>query len=283
MKKRAAIIFMGVLLAAVCVMAAWRYFTKPPEPVYAGRTLTEWLMLPHGKNAVPGDEAASSAAIRAMGTNAVPFLMGWLTNRDNVARKTVYSLLERFRPEEMSLSEGTKRYLSYRLIELNEADFEQAALPQLNALTNSPDLNIQAQAKHMLRSYAWAKAFRHARQYHERTLILDGELRKLDANGKLLANKRPVFDRKTGILTWVPYDPEATNQPEELEKQNAILTQKPNGRLRMSADGRYVDVNRHPTTNTVSTTNEPPERSGNELVPLQPTTNSNIYRIYQRP
>ncbi len=70
------IIVLGSLM--VCIAAALIIFLYPDrEPTYQGRTLSEWLDAPYRKNNVkwwPGQEA-TRAAVRTMGTNAVPFLI----------------------------------------------------------------------------------------------------------------------------------------------------------------------------------------------------------------
>jgi HEAT repeats len=59
----------AVLVVAAVVVGFW---PKPPEPVYQGRKLSEWL----GPNVRPNGETMH--AVRSMGTNALSFLVEWL-------------------------------------------------------------------------------------------------------------------------------------------------------------------------------------------------------------
>jgi hypothetical protein len=173
MKKRVAIMFMIVVLA-FCLLAAWHHFTKPTEPSYKGRTLTEWLTQPNREidGAVEQVEEVG-VAIRHMGTNAVPPLISWLRTKDARVKGILYEMHERFHLRSVWLSESRKHQLSEALLKLDDTDFEQAALPQLNALTNHPNVEIQSQAQYILRKHEQAKATRQAAE-DRMGAILDG-------------------------------------------------------------------------------------------------------------
>ena len=50
------------------------------EPTYEGKSLTRWLKLYDRANEGSSEEAEASTALRAMGSNAVPFLVQWMAN-----------------------------------------------------------------------------------------------------------------------------------------------------------------------------------------------------------
>jgi HEAT repeat protein len=64
------------IVAAVLALAA--YVTRPREPVYMGKRLSEWL-LNHDHN----NEDALKEAMKATGTNALPLLMEMLDAKDS--------------------------------------------------------------------------------------------------------------------------------------------------------------------------------------------------------
>src|SRR4051812_45191211 len=76
-KKRRVLIIAVVIFVAACVgVVLW-----PPEkePEYQGKKLSAWLDVYCSTNATPvllRDEA--SAAVRAIGTNGVPWLLRWM-------------------------------------------------------------------------------------------------------------------------------------------------------------------------------------------------------------
>lgn len=79
MKKLRKPLIALAVVAAVLVLAA--YVTRPREPVYEGKRLSEWLEQIRSE-----DEAEMRhgvAAIRAIGTNALPALMEMLDSRDS--------------------------------------------------------------------------------------------------------------------------------------------------------------------------------------------------------
>src|SRR6266404_3207967 len=68
LKKR--VLLIVVLSAALLALYAF-VFIKKGEPTYKGHSLSYWL------DATPSDE--SKSAVLAIGTNAIPYLLEWLT------------------------------------------------------------------------------------------------------------------------------------------------------------------------------------------------------------
>ncbi len=88
-----------ILLCALCgliaVLAIWFFGFREKEPSYNGRTLSEWLIL-HDHSLDIGDRGfvytnrtaiAAAAAVRAIGSNAVPILLKWNRGQDSETLK----------------------------------------------------------------------------------------------------------------------------------------------------------------------------------------------------
>jgi hypothetical protein len=161
MRKRAAIIFAGVLVALVIVMAAWHYFTKPAEPSFEGKTLTEWLTRPIDEiPSIPAWRAETRRAIRGMGTNTIPLMLEWFNTKDSRLQGFMYGALEELYPHKQWLSPKRKSGLSsIALLALEEKDVETLVLPKIAPLTNSPDYDIQRLSKAAIREYWHEKAY----------------------------------------------------------------------------------------------------------------------------
>lgn len=70
-----------VIVAAVAVAGAITFFHRSVEPRYQGRSLSEWLMIYYESDRANADRAqrpVAAAAVRAIGTNALPCLLGWI-------------------------------------------------------------------------------------------------------------------------------------------------------------------------------------------------------------
>jgi hypothetical protein len=67
----------GVVFASALVLfATWPH---PREPIYQGKTLSQWLLYRGNTDAfISMQDPDSHKAIRAMGTNAIPFLLRWI-------------------------------------------------------------------------------------------------------------------------------------------------------------------------------------------------------------
>ena len=99
--KRAILVAIPVLLIAVLILLLFR----TDEPLHSGRTRSEWLGTirpqkglthsrldsPRGSPAVP---AETLAAIRALGTNQIPYYLARITNKPSLYQKTKRDILE---------------------------------------------------------------------------------------------------------------------------------------------------------------------------------------------
>jgi HEAT repeat protein len=79
----------GALMALLWWLAVWS-----GEPRYKGRTLTHWLAVYHKAQLNSPGEREAAAAIRSMGTNALPYLVARLTYRTPAWRLRMVSLVE---------------------------------------------------------------------------------------------------------------------------------------------------------------------------------------------
>jgi hypothetical protein len=72
----------ALMLAAVAISVLWIAFCLPKEPAYQGVGLSEWL--DRMEKARAGDVAKVEAenAIRAIGTNGIPYLLHLITRKD---------------------------------------------------------------------------------------------------------------------------------------------------------------------------------------------------------
>jgi hypothetical protein len=96
-----------VVVLAVAVIG----FTSGPEnPKYNGKKLSTWLdelsALGHPKDSDPTTEQAK--AIRAIGTNAIPWLLNDLGTKGNAVHWRCNQLPEKAAHYQVSLSRGTR-------------------------------------------------------------------------------------------------------------------------------------------------------------------------------
>ena len=77
-KKATAFLIFGALVAAL----AWNYFDSPepsPEPHYRDKPLSYWVLLNARRRA--DDQYNPAVAIAEIGTNAVPYLLKWMSQK----------------------------------------------------------------------------------------------------------------------------------------------------------------------------------------------------------
>jgi hypothetical protein len=95
MRKRVQIA-LAVLLLVVVGVIAWQVL-RSSEPVYQGRPLSGWLDQWEKSSLFPGSEARNQAqaAIRQIGTNALPLFLEWAAAHDSILKKKVMALAKR--------------------------------------------------------------------------------------------------------------------------------------------------------------------------------------------
>src|SRR5690349_4235483 len=79
MAKRRRLIWLAATAASVfgALLFVW---LRPTEPSYAGHSLSYWLRRTYHPD--PSISGQAEEAIRSIGTNAVPMLIQWLSERD---------------------------------------------------------------------------------------------------------------------------------------------------------------------------------------------------------
>ncbi len=97
MKKRNRILLTGLVAVAVAGAITWLAFPEPPEPVYQGKKLSIWLH-PYQAGGMVEDPvdrqiwSDSDEAVRAIGTNAIPFLLQRLRATDSFFSRRLLQL-----------------------------------------------------------------------------------------------------------------------------------------------------------------------------------------------
>ena len=84
----------AVLLVAIVGVLVWLVrFPREHEPVYQGRTLTQWLDKYNRAGAMAKTEPVSQA-IRAMGTNSLPFLLAHIKHTEFPLKQKLIAILQ---------------------------------------------------------------------------------------------------------------------------------------------------------------------------------------------
>src|SRR3954471_25027000 len=77
-------LLLGLLMVGLLAPLPLLFVPKNPEPVYKGRKLSEWVWVVATTKEVVQTEAED--AIRAIGTNGIPFYVQWVTYNPNLIK-----------------------------------------------------------------------------------------------------------------------------------------------------------------------------------------------------
>src|SRR5262245_12996976 len=91
-RRRVILLVIGALLIAIAVVILW---PREKEPEYQGKTLTEWLDIYEGGviGYIKDPERQEAAdALRNIGTNALPWLIKWISNESPNWRRKLSAL-----------------------------------------------------------------------------------------------------------------------------------------------------------------------------------------------
>jgi hypothetical protein len=94
MSRRTVVV--GIAVLAIAAFGAWWWQKAPAELVYRGKTLSAWLderYEPYPGSVVLTKEA--EAAVRAIGTDAIPWLMNWLRASDSSSNQIASMVVRR--------------------------------------------------------------------------------------------------------------------------------------------------------------------------------------------
>src|SRR6266404_522741 len=91
-----------VFLVAIASLVMWQVFHNR-EPAYQGKRLTVWIDEFAKSWLFPDARGEAQAAIREIGTNALPLLLQWTAAQDSVLKKKVMVLVARQRLFKISM------------------------------------------------------------------------------------------------------------------------------------------------------------------------------------
>ena len=137
-------IFLASALLTLALYSAVSRLTLPPEPSYEGRTLSQWLWAsddhPVPAGTTPHYEGPkASAAVRHIGTNAIPYLLEWLHYEESPLRDKFQRVVARvgqlvgWRPKS---AENRQIYAQLGFDQLGPQ--ARTVIPELVRLMNDP-------------------------------------------------------------------------------------------------------------------------------------------------
>ena len=136
MKKRVYIV-LAVLLVMLAGVSAWLGL-RQREPEYQGRPLSQWLDA-YNQSKSMDKTAPISEAIRAMGTNSLPFLLAHIKHLDSPLKVKLCALLGRQRILKLPFY-GADPYRSTSILALSALGSQAATLcPELSRVAQNPD------------------------------------------------------------------------------------------------------------------------------------------------
>jgi HEAT repeat len=152
----------GLAMVLLMLCGLGGYFTRTKEPVYQGKTLTAWIVQYHRYSNAHSEEALqefkpkvveAEKAIRAIGTNAIPFLLQKLTAKNSRPIMAMNELLDRQSLISFRFSDAQwERTWAYEGFEaLGEAG--RPACPELFELLNDPNPQVRYLALEILQTY----------------------------------------------------------------------------------------------------------------------------------
>lgn len=128
-----------VLVLALVAIGALLYASRTTEPSFQGRALSQWLG--DIENARDDHEAESAKnAVRQIGTNAIPSLLGMMQAEDSKLKETLITLLARLHISRVRITDASGKHL--RALFGFQALGTQAssAIPELKTLMNNPKI-----------------------------------------------------------------------------------------------------------------------------------------------
>lgn len=126
----------AVLLVAVLGVVVWQIL-GPKEPVYHGKPLSQWLNEYNRAGALDKTESISEA-IRAMGTNTLPFLLAHIRHSDSPTRRRFLNLVGKLRFLKLPFY-GADPYRSTSILALHALGSQTAPLlPELLKFSEDP-------------------------------------------------------------------------------------------------------------------------------------------------
>jgi hypothetical protein len=125
-----------LVLAAIGVVL---YVSRTNEPSFRGRALSQWLSdIENARD----DQAAESAnnAVRQIGTNAIPYLLGMMRAEDSKLKETSITLLARLHIYRIRIPDASGKHLQALLGFEALGPQASSAIPELKTLMNNPKI-----------------------------------------------------------------------------------------------------------------------------------------------
>ena len=92
-KRRLWLASVVIALLATCGVIGFAWFSALSEPSWNGRPLSVWLR--QFQRGAAAEQQQAEVALRGLGTNSIPFLLGWLESHDSPLKKMYYEMLPR--------------------------------------------------------------------------------------------------------------------------------------------------------------------------------------------
>jgi hypothetical protein len=107
-RKKAILCAAGVAVSAAIIAVAW---PTGNEPTYQGKKLSEWLQIYHRPPVGRDKKVEAKDAVSQIGTNAIPWLLGWIGERPPFWSRTVGKLCASWAPAARTIGALQKRAL----------------------------------------------------------------------------------------------------------------------------------------------------------------------------
>lgn len=124
------IIFIFVLVACAVAVGIIFCLTGQTEPVYQGRTLSEWLFYERPASTPLSTPNPQREAIRKIGTNALPFLLRWIQYEPPAWRKKSAAMTSKLRIVDRKAELAQAGWLGFQIL----GPEARAAIPELTRL-----------------------------------------------------------------------------------------------------------------------------------------------------
>jgi hypothetical protein len=126
-----------VVVLVVAAIGVLLYFSRTKEPSFQGRGLSHWLS--DIENARDDREAESAKnAVRQIGTNAIPYLLGMMRAEDSKLKETFITLLARLHISTVRIADASGKHLRALLGFHALGPRASSAIPELKALVDNP-------------------------------------------------------------------------------------------------------------------------------------------------
>lgn len=184
-----------IALRVVAIIAfasfAW-LLTRPSQPLYDGRSLTQWMAALG--SADTDEEAHAFAAIEAMGTNALPTIIRFLERRDSTLKLRCLRVAQRipFLHVRFTTAAEWRQKANVALI-LSGAESQHASIPALVRLSRDTDAGVRQTAVDALSQF----------MFTEPATLPALEAAQTDADAQVRVSAQEAVQRHRGVSNAV--------------------------------------------------------------------------------